>query len=327
MKQTMAPPSTRHGRSSLLLMLALAAANIALWLLAAAVIRDQPGLVAPCFLAWTFGLRHALDADHIAAIDVITRRLMACGRRPILVGLFFSLGHSSVVMLASLVLLLVPIHSWLDRVHDVGGLIGTTISILFLSIMAASNMLSFRAQRRAGPSGRATPSGPVGVMTRLLAPVTDLIRHDSQMIPLGFLFGLGFDTATEIGLLGLTASEATHGLSAIHIMLLPLLFAAGMALMDSLDTVLMVRAWSWSSLSADRRALYTRAVTALSACAAASVAAIELIQLAGDSFIIPPVLRALAAQAGDHFQMVGTGLVMVFLGLWGLASLLPARRL
>ncbi|GBQ32853.1 high-affinity nickel permease [Gluconacetobacter sacchari DSM 12717] len=306
-------------------MLALAAANIGFWLLAATAIRDHPRFLAPSFLAWTFGLRHALDADHIAAIDLVTRRLMARARRPILVGLFFSIGHSSVVMLASLVLLLVPVHSWLDRVHDVGGLIGTSVSILFLSIMAASNMLSFRAQWRAGPSGRA-PSGPAGVMTRLLAPMTDLIRHDSQMIPLGFLFGLGFDTATEIGLLGLTASEATHGLSAIHIMLLPLLFAAGMALMDSLDTVLMVRAWSWSSASAERRALYIRAVTAFSALAAACVAAIELLQLVGGNEPMPPLLRALAARAADHFQIVGIGLVMGFLGLWAIAALLATPR-
>lgn len=309
----------RYGRSSALLLLALGIVNSVLWFLVGNTMRAHPGFLASAVLAWTFGLRHALDADHIAAIDLVTRRLMTRARRPVLVGLFFSLGHSSVVILVSLALLLSPAQTWLNQVHGTGGLVGTVVSILFLCVMAAWNLLTFRAQRHLPGDDAAAPFA-MGVMARILAPVVNLVRCDVQMIPLGFLFGLGFDTASEIGLLGLATSKAMD-LASSRIMLLPLLFTAGMALMDSLDTILMVRAWNWSRGSATRRAQYARAVTGLSAMTALGVAMIELAQLAGQYGMLPASMRDLATCAGEHFGAIGTGIVAAFLALWGAAAL------
>lgn len=306
-------------------MLFLVSANGTIWLATIFSGASVPGLMGSALLAWTFGLRHALDADHIAAIDVVTRRLMAREQRPILVGLFFSLGHSSVVILATLALILLPFHSWLEQWHAVGGAIGASVSIAFLLVMATANTLTACTQWRQMKAGKEIISGPTGLLSRLFSSVTALIRADHQMFALGFLFGMGFDTATEIGLLSLTTSEIGHGLTPMQIMLLPLLFTAGMALMDSLDTVLMVRAWSWSAGSTRRRARYTFAVTALSATAAGTVALIELAQTASDHGRLPDCLRNAVDAAGDYFPLIGSGIVCGFLALWGAAAFRAAR--
>lgn len=313
-----------RARSSLALMAGLCGLNAGLWGLAACVGLGAPGLLAPAFVAWTFGLRHALDADHIAAIDVVTRRLLARDHKPILVGLFFSLGHSTVVIVATYALLHLPVHTWLERWHLVGGMVGGSISIAFLLAMALLNGAAARTQWQSLKAGHSIAPRPMGGLIRLLAPVTDMIRHERQMYYLGFLFGLGFDTATEIGLLGLaTSSHATAPTWAL--MLLPLLFTAAMMLMDSLDTVLMIRAWTWSAHSARRRARYTVSVTALSAAAALAVALLELAQMPGIAERVPNWAATVADMAAAHFPLLGAGLVFLFLGLWGVAALRGAR--
>ncbi|MBO1328164.1 hydrolase [Acetobacter suratthaniensis] len=313
-----------RGRSSLALMAGLCGLNAALWSVAAAIGLHAPGLLAPAFVAWTFGLRHALDADHIAAIDVVTRRLLARAHKPIFVGLFFSLGHSTVVIVATYALLHLPVHTWLENWHLVGGLVGGGISIAFLLVMALLSALAARTQWVSLKTGRPVTARPAGVLMRLLAPLTDMIRHERQMYYLGFLFGLGFDTATEIGLLGLaTSSQAAAPTWAL--MLLPLLFTAAMMLMDSLDTVLMIRAWTWSAHSARRRAHYTISVTALSAAAAFAVALLELAQMPGIAERVPRWAATVADAADAHFPLLGAGLVFLFLGLWGVTALRGAR--
>ncbi|MFT8717970.1 HoxN/HupN/NixA family nickel/cobalt transporter [Acetobacter sp.] len=316
---------SHQNRSSITLLASLLGLNLLVWIATLAT----PRLLTAAFLAWTFGLRHALDADHIAAIDSVTRKLMAQEKKLLGVGLFFSLGHSSVVCFATLALLLLPSHNWMESWHEMGGLIGSVVSILFLVIMTVSNGAAAYRQWRAQLSGtlseKQVAQGPSGLLTRMVAPVTKRIQHDWQMFPLGFLFGLGFDTATEIGLLGLTTAQASQGLSMLSIMLLPALFTAGMAFMDSLDTVLMVRAWTWSGGSTLRRAHYGLAITTVSALASGLVALIEAGQFAADAAAMPHPLQTLLSVVMDHFEILGMMIALVFLGLWAIVAIRSAR--
>ncbi|GBQ91311.1 high-affinity nickel permease [Gluconacetobacter johannae DSM 13595] len=326
-------PATAPGAMRALLA-GLAAVNIAAWGWAEYALGAQPVLMASALLAWTFGLRHAMDADHIAAIDVVTRKLMTQGRRPLWVGLSFSLGHSSVVILATLLLAVVPAHGWLDRWHLIGGTVGSVVSISFLLVMALANMdvaLTQWRALRAGAGAGAEPSVPGGLLVRLFHPAFRLVSRGWQMYPLGFLFGLGFDTATEIGLLGLTAAHAAHGLGLAGVMVFPLLFTAGMALVDSIDAMLMIRAFGWSARSGRRRMVYNLVVTLASVMAAVAVGLVEAVQMLGDDGAAPAGLAVRAARVlGDHFPAVGLGIAALFLAIWavsaGLDRLAPARR-
>ena len=202
--------------------LLLIAANLAAWLWAFAAFADHPALLGTAFLAYVFGLRHAVDADHIAAIDNVVRKLMQEGKRPLSVGFFFSLGHSTVVILAAAAIAATAaaLQGQLDAVRDVGGVIGTSVSALFLLAIGLANLSSSGASggpstacARAAPWSRRTstpcwPARPAG------APVPAAVQTVSaswHMYPLGFLFGLGFDTATEIGLLGISAAAGGAG--------------------------------------------------------------------------------------------------------------------
>ena len=315
------------------LLVGLAVVNIAAWSWAEYALGGQPVLMASALLAWSFGLRHAMDADHIAAIDVVTRKLMTQGRRPLWVGLSFSLGHSSVVILATLLLAILPARGWLDRWHLIGGTVGTAVSIAFLLAMALVNtdvaLAQWRALRARGVES-AGPSVPGGMLARLFRPAFRLVNRGWQMYPLGFLFGLGFDTATEIGLLGLTAAHAAHGLGIAGIMVFPLLFTAGMALVDSIEAMLMIRAFGWSARSGRRRMIYNLVVTMVSVMTAAVVGLVEAVQMLDDDEATPAGLAVRAARAlGDHFPVVGLGIAALFLAIWavsaGLDRLVPDR--
>lgn len=224
------------------MVLGLIAANFLAWCWALQAFGDSGALMAASLLAWGYGLRHAVDADHIAAIDNVTRKMMQQGRRPFAVGAWFSLGHSSIVVLASAAIAATATAfstqmSWL---HDTGSVIGTAVSALFLLAMAFINLVilrsvwrSFRAWKRGEPvSDEIVSSG--GVMSWLFGKTFRLISRSWQMYLVGFLFGLGFDTATEIGVLGISAAGASSGISVWSIMVFPALFASGMALVDTL---------------------------------------------------------------------------------------------
>ncbi|WP_166313408.1 HoxN/HupN/NixA family nickel/cobalt transporter [Acetobacter estunensis] len=310
------------------LMGGLVLVNFACWAVALLVSATHPAMLASAFLAWTFGLRHAMDADHIAAIDTVTRKLMAQGRKPYSTGLFFSLGHSSVVILATCALILLPVSDWLERWHLTGNLIGTTVSVSFLLLMGILNAALVRSLIRApSTSAQIQPLGPV---SWLLRPLMKIIGKEWQMFPLGFLFGLGFDTATEIGLLGLTTTQARTDLPPATILLFPLLFTAGMMLVDSLDTVLMVEAWRWSAPSSQRRKHYLLAVASVSAATAFGVAIIEGIPLVSRVMSLPITLTGMMDFLSDHFQILGTGILATFLLMWSYVSLAgwkkPSRR-
>ncbi len=246
--------------------------------------------------AYTLGLRHALDADHIAAIDNATRKLMAEGKRPLGVGFFFSLGHSTIVL--ALALLLVAgigalgseVHQSGSTLHEVTSLLGTSVSGLFLYLIAAINATIligiarvFRQMRRAGAFEEAELEqqlSSLGLMTRILAPISRRVRASWQMYPVGLLFGLGFDTATEVALLFLAAGAATSGLPVYAILCLPVLFAAGMSLLDTIDGTFMNFAYGWAFSKPVRKVYYNLTVTGQSVAVAFIVGSFELLSIA-----------------------------------------------
>src|SRR5580700_2059206 len=236
----------------------LISANVLVWVWALAVLHDTPVLLGTALLAYSFGLRHAVDADHIAAIDNVTRKLMQEGKRPVAVGFMFSLGHSTIVVIGSAAIAgaALALQHRLDAVRNVAGVVGTLISAFFLFAIAIVNIIVLRSiyrtfvhVRRGEPyveedfnmllSGR-------GILARLFRPMFRMITRSWHMYPLGVLFGLGFDTATEIGLLGISAAEAAKGIPFWSILVFPILFAAGMSLIDTTDNILMLGVYGWA---------------------------------------------------------------------------------
>jgi high-affinity nickel-transport protein len=203
----------------------LIAGNIAAWTWALIAFIDRPVLLGTAFLAYIFGLRHAFDADHIAAIDNVVRKLMQDGKSPYSVGFFFSLGHSTIVVLASIVIAATTaaMQGKLDALHNIGGMIGTTVSALFLLVIGIANLfilkgiwLAFGRARRGEKiidKDLDTLLAGRGLLARIFRPVFRAVSRSWHMYPIGFLFGLGFDTATEIGLLGISATQAGHSKS------------------------------------------------------------------------------------------------------------------
>ncbi|MDQ0905563.1 high-affinity nickel-transport protein [Streptomyces canus] len=247
--------------------------------------------------AYTLGMRHAFDADHIAAIDNTTRKLMGEGQRPLSVGFWFSLGHSSVVFVLALLLslgvkaLAGPVRDDDSRLHDTTALIGTTVSGVFLYLIAAVNLVVlvgiwkvFRRMRsgRYDEDALEEQLNNRGFMNRLLGRVMKSITKPWQMYPLGLLFGLGFDTATEIALLVLAGSGAASGLPWYAILTLPVLFAAGMSLLDTIDGSFMNFAYGWAFSKPVRKVYYNLTVTGLSVAVALLIGTVELLGLLAD---------------------------------------------
>ena len=245
-------------------------------------------------LAYTFGLRHAFDADHIAAIDNVTRKLMQEGKRPVAVGFFFSLGHSTIVVLLSIAIAVTAtaLQSRFDNFTSIGGVVGTLVSALFLFAIAIANILVlmsiYRTFRTVKSGGRFVEEdldlmlSQRGFMGRILRRFFHLIERSWHMYPLGVLFGLGFDTATEVGLLGISATQAAQGLSIWSILVFPALFTAGMSLMDTTDSILMLGAYGWAFVKPIRKLYYNLTITAVSVIIAVVVGGLEVLNLIGD---------------------------------------------
>jgi high-affinity nickel-transport protein len=314
----------------------LVAANIAAWSWALAAFHDRPVLLGTAFLAWSLGLRHAVDADHIAAIDNVTRKLVQAGRRSLSVGLFFALGHSAVVALAvaGLAIAAPALRGWLDDWRELGGLIGTLVSALFLFAIAIVNLAIFRSTWRtfrrvrdgAAAPDIATPGG--GLLTRLARPLFALIGKPWHMLPLGFLFGLGFDTATEIALLGLSATQAANGLPFGAVLVFPALFAAAMALVDSADGVLMLNAYRWAVTRPTRRLTYNLTITFASIVVAFGVGSLELLGLLNERLGQPGRFWDSIGRLNDHADVLGFVIIGVLVAVWiGALALSRYRRL
>jgi high-affinity nickel-transport protein len=307
---------------------ALIAVNLLVWAWAFAAFRSYPMLLATALIAYGFGLRHAVDADHIAAIDNATRKLMQEGKRPITVGLFFSLGHSTVVFAASLVIALSAssLQQRFPGLIEVGGVVGTLVSVFFLIGIAIINFFVlvgvYRIFRRVRRGKRYTEEelngflAPRGLFGRLLRGLFRLISRSWHMYPLGFLFGLGFDTATEIGVLGISAAEASKGLSVWSILVFPALFTAGMSLVDSSDSVLMVGAYGWAFTNPLRKLYYNLAITGFSVVVAVLVGAREALGLVGDKLGLEGGLFVMADATGARSGALGYFVVAIFVAAW-----------
>jgi nickel/cobalt transporter (NiCoT) family protein len=272
----------------------LIAANAVAWGLAFVFFAPPHALLlGTAVLAYAFGVRHAVDADHISAIDNVTRKLMQEGKRPVAVGFYFSLGHSTIVVALTLLIAAgaALVREHLPALEAVGGGLGTAISASFLFVIAAINALvladvvaAVARMRRDGTYCDATLTDSLdrrGLLGRALRPLLRLVTRSRHMYFIGLLFGLGFDTATEVGLLGVAAIEAGKGLPIWAILIFPALFAAGMSLIDTTDGVLMLGAYGWAFSNPGRKLYYNLTVTALSVAVAAFVGASELAGISG----------------------------------------------
>lgn len=306
---------------------ALIAANLAAWAWALAAFSSQPVLLGAAWLAYSLGLRHAVDADHIAAIDGVTRKLMQDGKRPLTVGLYFSLGHSTVVfgLSASIAATALAVKAHFPALAAWGDAVGTAISSLFLLVIALINFMVLRsvwqAFRRLQRGEPAAPGGDGlalagGIMTALFRKLFDLIGQSWHMFPLGLLFGLGFDTATEVGLLGISATEAGQGLPAWSIMVFPALFAAGMSLVDTADGVLMTGAYGWAFVKPVRKLWYNLTITAASVMVAVLVGGIEALTVLAERLKLSGPFWSPVTAANAHLGLLGAAIIGLFAGVW-----------
>jgi len=297
------------------------------WGLFVGVASRYPAFAGAGVLAYTFGLRHAFDADHISAIDDTTRFMLQKGKRPLGVGFFFSLGHSTIVLALSFGLAIAAraVQSRIPEWQDLGGTIGASVSGVFLWIIGILNLIVLL--------------GIVGIWRRMkqgtyqrehleeLLLQRGLVNHSWQLYPLGLLFGLGFDTASEIGLLALTAGVATGGgVSFWAVISLPILFAAGMSLMDTTDGALMSKAYGWAFASPLRKIWYNITTTGLSVAVALLIGTIEIVQvLSGKLGWHGPVFDFLNERI--DFGVLGYLIVGMFLAAWlGSVVLWKLRR-
>ena len=307
---------------------ALIGANLVAWAWAVVAFQDYPALLGTALLAWMFGLRHAVDADHIAAIDNVVRQLMAGGREARTVGLWFSLGHSTVVVLASLVVAATAsaMQERIETARDAGGLIGTLVSTTFLLSIALANLVilagvfrRFQQVRRGEALDETALERQLsgrGLLAQGLRPVLRAITRTWHMYPVGVLFGLGFDTATEIGLLGIAATEASRGMAPWAALVFPALFTAGMALVDTADSVLMVGAYGWAFVRPLRKLWYNLTITAASVLVALLIGGIEALGLIGDRMAWDgPFWRAIGRLNGS-FGTLGFAVVGIFALCW-----------
>jgi nickel/cobalt transporter (NiCoT) family protein len=306
----------------------LVAATVLAWTWALIAFHGYPVLVGTAFLAFTFGLRHAVDADHIAAIDNVTRKLMQEGKRPLSVGLFFSLGHSTVVALASAGIALATdaLQGRFASFRLVGGLIGTLLSAAFLFLVAAANLLillsvyrTFREVRRGGAFVEEDLNlllSQRGLLGRLFRPMFRLIERSWHMYPLGLLFGLGFDTATEVALLGISAAEASKGLPIWSIMVFPALFTAAMSLIDTTDGILMLGAYGWAFTKPIRKLYYNLTITFVSVVVAVLIGGIEALGLVANHFRLDGPFWRMITALNDNFGSLGYLIVAIFAGSW-----------
>ncbi|MGF7182509.1 HoxN/HupN/NixA family nickel/cobalt transporter [Tunturiibacter psychrotolerans] len=302
--------------------------NVSAWVWALIAFRHYPVLLGTAFLAYSFGLRHAVDADHIAAIDNVTRKLMQEGKRPVAVGFMFSLGHSTIVVLGSIALsaTALSLQHRLNAAKHIGGMVGTLVSTLFLFGIAIVNMTVLRsvylAFRRVRRGERYVEEdfdlllGSRGFLSRLFRPMFALIRQSWHMYPLGILFGLGFDTATEIGVLGLSASEAARGLSLWSVLVFPALFAAGMSLVDTTDNVLMLGAYGWAFVKPIRKIYYNMTITLISVVVAVMVGGIEALGLIADQFHFHGTFWDLIGTLNENFGTLGYAIIGLFALSW-----------
>lgn len=321
-------------RRAMYLLGALIAVNIIAWIWALVEFSDNSVLMGMAFLAYGFGLRHAVDADHIAAIDNVTRKLMQQGKTPIAVGTFFSLGHSTIVILASMAIAATAMAFKNDMAFfkETGGLIGTMVSAAFLLLFALLNfviLVSVYKKFRQVKAGKTyndeeldllvTNNG--GVLARVFRRVFNMVNKSWHMYPVGFLFGLGFDTATEIGVLGLSAVSASNGMNLWSIMVFPILFAVGMALIDSLDNFVMIGAYGWAFSKPVRKLYYNITITAASVVIALFIGGIEALGLIAEKLNLSGGIWTPILNISENLAEMGYWIIGMFILCWLISAI------
>ncbi|ORX90401.1 hydrogenase nickel incorporation protein hupN [Basidiobolus meristosporus CBS 931.73] len=319
---------TRTFKQKLILtFLFLAAFNIGIWV-GAGIALSKYNLVGEAVLAYSLGLRHALDADHITAIDNVTRKLIQSGKRPCLVGFFFSIGHSTIVVCASIAVAATAtaIASKFPSFENIGGIIGTVVSGTFCVLIGIMNavvlygvwkqlkMLRTKKVYREVDVEEMLNSG--GYLTRLLKRVFAFIDASWKMYPLGVLFGLGFDTATEVTLLALSATQANKGLPMAYILFFPFLFTAGMALIDTIDGVLMLCTYTWAYISPIRKIYFNFTITLISVVIALLIGLVELFGIVGDQLNLQGGFWRFFDTINNNFDIIGPCIVGLFAVTW-----------
>jgi nickel/cobalt transporter (NiCoT) family protein len=312
----------------------LFAANGLVWAWALIALAGRPTLLGTALLAYVLGLRHAVDADHIATIDNVVRKLMQEGKRPYAVGLFFSLGHSLSIALAvgAIAATAFALQGRFAEFKSIGSVIGTGASAFFLLAIAFINLgilrgvwRSFRKARRGEPVAEqelnALLSGR-GFLARIFRPLFRMVSHSWQMFPVGFLFGLGFDTATEISLFAVAASQASGGMTVGTIMIFPALFTAGMTLVDTTDSVLMVGAYGWAFLNPIRKIWYNLTITAISVIVALLIGGIEALGLIADKLGLEGGFWGTIGDLNGGLANFGYLVVGIFIVSWAVSYLL-----
>jgi high-affinity nickel-transport protein len=257
--------------------------------------KSSPILLGMGFICYTLGLKHAFDADHIAAIDNTVRKLIQQDKNPTGVGFYFSIGHSSVVF--AMAILTVFSVQWVQKempqLQEIGGLIGTIISGTFLILIGFLNLIILKdlykvfLKMRHGKYDQDQLESLLlsrGLMGRFFSPLFKMVNESWHVYPLGLLFGLGFDTASEVALLAISASAAQNSIPAIGMLSLPILFAAGMSLMDTADGIFMVKTYRWAFATPIRKVYYNITITAVSVAAALLIGGVELVQIFNEKF-------------------------------------------
>ncbi|KAH7036086.1 high-affinity nickel permease [Linnemannia elongata] len=378
-------------RKCIITMGGLVLVNILVWILAGLAAKEYPSLLGAMVIAYTLGLRHAVDADHLAAIDNVTRKLiyqdsfkaraegLDSWTPPVCVGLFFSLGHSTIVIVASVALALTAtaIKGKLEAFGETGGIIGTSVSAAFLFLIGFINLFvlfqvvqELRALRRTSEYRyrdpleemiRDTPDTSStkdshndsvvnetenkhaddtdkkhsdetvepkpsrfqagGLFARIFRPLFNLIDRSWKMYPLGVLFGLGFDTATEVGLLGIAATNAQAGFPTAVILIFPALFTAGMSLIDTLDGIIMVKAYGWAFVNPVKKLWYNFVVTLLGVIVAFAVGIAELLALLAEKLNLEGPFWDFFTMLSDNFGLIGYVVLATFILTWVFAVL------
>jgi high-affinity nickel-transport protein len=316
----------------------LLCANILIWGWAFMAFKNSPLLLASAVLAYTLGLRHAVDADHIAAIDNVTRKLMQEGKTPISAGFFFSLGHSTMVLLMSVAVAVaaVILQSHFEEMKSIGGVVSTSISALYLSLLAFFNILVLLSVIKAFKAAKHNKSIQMddmdmllkngGMLSRIFRPLFRMASRSWHMFPVGFLFGLGFDTASEVALFGMSAAEAAKGTSLWTILVFPALFTAGMSLVDTSDATLMLGAYGWAFKKPIRKLYYNITITLVSVLVAVGIAGIEILGLVQDKMALSGTFWNIIAQMNKNFGLLGYAIIGIFMASWIISILIYKVR-
>lgn len=307
--------------------------NVLVWIISLLLFGHSAFLLGLAITAYTFGLRHAVDADHISAIDNVTRKLMQENKRPVAVGFFFSLGHSTIVVALSIVIAITAAAvKNFDHLRLIGGLIGTSVSAIFLYLIAILNIMvlweiwqAFQKVKRGQQYNEQTLEeflNQRGLMARFFRPLLRITNRSWKMYPVGMLFGLGFDTATEVGILSISAVLATKGLPVWSILLFPLLFTSGMCLIDTTDGILMLGAYGWAFVKPVRKLYYNLNITLVSVLAALVVGTLEVCGIIGSALNLNGGFWDFVGGLNDNFGVIGYYIIGIFVVSWAVSTII-----